>query len=339
MGELAETGSFDNERRGALGPYLDHLSASLREAGDADGPSFPPRLDLDRWEATTVEQGLRGDAGEAGGWEYLLAEGVALQAKFLVEAEQWQDDPQAQPELLEQLRAQMEQTAAIGVALQTEIQRVVDAMIVGGDMNRAKRLTNFRNKLGHLVADIAERIGAEAHARALIQAEGLVSPLKMQTASRPRIKEPEREPPKQAKFDKYANVKLATSIEVRRKRPNRARPLLVVFAVSLAAWAIFIAPRMFRTEIPELSRAELSFSPAIQQVTARPPSLYLVVDRAEWRGMTTAQRQDLTLQVGQTAEAVGYTGVNIRYDDGTTVASWTVRQGPKLVQQQPRGES
>ena len=99
----------------------------------------------------------------------------------------------------------------------------------------------------------------------------------------------------------------------------------------MVAWAVFIAPRLWKSEVPRLSQEDLAFSPAIQAVTARPPSLYLVVDRAAWEGMASGERQDLVLQVGQTAEAAGYTGVNVRLGDGTTVGQWSIMQGAKLI--------
>ena len=154
MSELAETGSVGVGRRDALSPYLDYLSASMGAANSEEGrtePNFPPRLDLDRWEVSALEQGLSAEDPAAEAWETLLAEGVALQAKFLVETEQVGNDDALQPELREQVQDQLIQTAAIGLALQVEIQRAVDAMILGGQMNQAKKLTQFRNKLGQMV--------------------------------------------------------------------------------------------------------------------------------------------------------------------------------------------
>jgi hypothetical protein len=323
-----------SERRTALAPYVHHLAQICEppaESVDAAHPAVVPSLDLDGWERKALGRALEATAGAQDAWETLLAEGVAVQSKFLAETSCLQGDQPLPPDMWEKLRNQMTQTAAIGLALMEEIQRVVDAMILGGDMGQAKKLTGFRNKIGQVVSQAKEQVGTKAYEHAEALAAEMVMPLEQQPQAKRRLEEPDEGPPQQIKLNRHAGAPLGTILEAKEAR-SRIRPLATVFVVALAAWCILVAPRFFRAELPVLTPQDLPLPPEVQEVIARPPSLFLVVDGAAWGRMPRESREALVQQVGRIAEEAGYVGVQFRNAKGTSVARWSLARGASLIE-------
>jgi hypothetical protein len=333
MSQTVEVASREAERRIALAPYVDFLISSV-----GTNPESPPEgisnsgLELERWEMDAVMKGAHGARSGGNGWEALLAEGVALHAKFLSETDRMETEEPLPPEQWEQIRTQLIWTGAIALALMEELQRAVDAMVLSGGMKQAKKLSSFRNKLSRLSGQIEERVGEKAFRQAAALAGELVAPAEPLTPVPPRLQEQDEGPPLPARFERHTSAGAVQHVEVVEKRPAKAKPLLIAFATVLVLWMVIVAPRLFKSEIPTLTRDEVAFSPAIKSVIARPPSLYLVVDGAAWEGMPTDQREDLVRQVGKTAEDAGYSGVNLRLDAGGTVGQWSATRGVQLFE-------
>lgn len=325
-----ETGVRAQDRRSALAPYLERLGHPEPGPGRPPDGNPEPAIVLGNWEQSVVRAALEAGPEAHRGWETLLAEGVALQSKFLAEVDQLEGA--VAPEVEERLKQQILHSAAIGLALSRELQREIDSMVLTGNVAQAKKLTLFRNKVRQLISQIRERVGADGFVLAEALAEEMITAVESaEPKPKPlaeRIADREERPHQPIKLDSRHRT---GRILHRDARHSRLKPLLIVFGVAVAAWAILILPRGFKPELPELTAQDLSFAPAVREVTARPPSLFLVVDAAAWEGMPAEGREELVRQIGAKAEEAGYSGAHLRLKSGTTVAQWSRLQGVKLV--------
>ena len=323
-----DTGVGIEERRTALAPYLELLGRLEQQPEQPAEVDFPPALALGNWEQNAVRAALAAGPEAQRSWESLLAEGVALQTKYFAEVERLQAEAPPLPEADEKLRQQVLHTLAIGLALMQEIQREIDTMVLAGNVPQAKKLTVFRNKLGQLIAQMKERVGDDGCVLAQALALDMVTPVE-RVKPKPAAERAEEQPLQPMKLE--TRHRPMGQILTKQETQNRLKPLLIVLAVVVAAWMVLILPRAFVPSIPELTDQELAFSPAIREVIARPPSLFLVMDGAAWRQMSPEQRDALVRQVGETAGAAGYSGAHLRLPDGTTVAQWSRARGVTLV--------
>jgi hypothetical protein len=331
-----EPGVGIDERRTALAPYLARLVRPDGEVESPGGDGSPPPVVLGKWEREAVRAALASGDEAQRGWEVLLAEGVALQTKYLAEIDQLAEAQPLAPEPEAELRQRVLHSLAIGLALMQELQRQVDAMVLAGEVEQARKLTGFRNRLGQLVTQMKERVGDDGIAVAEAVAAQMVTPVepKKKSLAERLVEAEDDQAPQPARLEARQRP-LGRMLE-REQRRGHLKPLLIVLAAAVAVWTILIFPRALTPSIPELTGQDLAFSPAILEVIARPPSLFLVVDGGQWNRMTEHQRAELVRQIGETVEAAGYSGAQLRLDDGTTLAQWSETRGVKLV---PRGLS
>jgi hypothetical protein len=325
-----------DERRIALAPYLEQLTAPLH-----------PAIALEPWERSALAEALDPHHGNGDRWPALLAESLAFQSKYLSETDEMERQEYTSPESMKKHRERLTIDAAIGLALMEEIQRVIDATILSGKMGQAKRFTGFRNKLAQTVKTIKERISREAYEDAENMYHEMLAPLEKieqeQAGSlpmlvinpnevyqpRPRpLREPDEEPPKPIKLNRYANLKLGHAVE---EQPNHSKRLLLLLGAAVLVWSILILPRMLREPIPHLAMPDLPHSAAILKVETRPPSLYVVVDGDSWNALPSDERLGWVKAVGQAAAAAGYTGASFRTEEGASVAQWLKQRGARLL--------
>jgi hypothetical protein len=323
--------SSARERKNALAPILDRL-ALLRDEGQGEGLDalgFPPDFTLDPWEERALNQALGEEGNSERDWRSLLAEGIAFQALYFSHSDRSEEAESADDE--ETGREQRIRTAAIGLALMEELQRVIDEALLAGKMDEARRLTGFRNRLAQIAARIRVEVGTEGFQRAESLSVQMVTPFDLlKTPKKDEPKEDEHKPRKAVRFEGRTNYRLGRPVKVERR--SHLKTLLVVLAASILAWSILILPRSWRPTLPVLTHQDLAFSPAIREITARPPSLFLVVDGPEWSRMPAARREELVRQVAESAEAAGYTGAHFRTGGGLGVALWTRLNGVGLIE-------
>jgi hypothetical protein len=331
-----------HERQTALAPYLERLA--MPEEGPA---ALHPAIALDPWERSVLEEALDTDHANGDRWPALLAESVAFQSKYLSETDEMEREEFTSPASLQQQGELWTINAAIGLALMEDIQRVIDATILAGNMGQAKRLTAFRHKVAQIVKTIKGRISAEAYLDAESMHHEMLAHQEQRDQRTPgrlpmldvhqdeanqpppsALKEPDLGPPKPIKLNRYANRKLGHEIEI---KPDYSKKMLLLLGVAALAWAILILPRMLEEPLAVLTLPDLPQTGAIQEVNARPPSLYVVVDSDGWRAMPSEQRTQWIEEVGQAASAAGYTGVNVRTGEGASVAQWLKQKGARLL--------
>jgi hypothetical protein len=330
-----EVKTCQEERHAVLGPYLHQLEVMTR-SGDTDGSSEIElgfrSLHLDSWETEILRKALARPAAEPNGdWCSLLAEGVAFQSKFLAEISTLKAGEDIDPEQLVEINSRLMTDAGIGLALMTELQSVIDSMVGRGEIEQAKKLSGFRNKIGHSVTKIKERIGKSAFEAAEVISGGLAEQVAEPAPAAPRPMTLEAEPDVLRDLRDLPDGRVHTTRSVEPQTRSQLRPLLLTLAALLLIWGVFVLPRARPEPLPVLTSADLPRSAAIASVTARPPSLYVEVESRAWRGMTEPDRRQLVEKVGAAAKAAGYRGARLSTSKGQTVARWLEQRGTWLA--------
>jgi hypothetical protein len=324
------TESLEGMRQEALAGYLEQMSL-IRDS--ADGPAAvalifgPHRLELDRWETAVLERALA-DPDDAEGWTTLLAEGLAFQAKHLVDSEA--DGDAATPEQEGAIRDQQLTNAAIGLSLLEETQRAINTMVLSGALDQAKKFSTFRNKIGHTVSTLKDSLGPEDYERAETMAQEMVPELEQQPSAA-RSDEPLRFDDLPATGTGSDSRRVARARRVKKRPVNRTRPLLLVFAGLAVVWLVIAVPRLTHRPLPVLQSQDLPAHEAIDGISARPPSLYVDLDVKAWNGLSRGQRLELIDEIGSVAAGAGYTGAQFRVAERGTVGRWLEHRGAELT--------
>jgi len=332
-----EVKTCQEERQAALGPYL-HQLGMLTRAGNSHGDSEIElgiqSLRLDSWETRILRKALAPLEDEpALEWYSLLAEGVAFQSKYLAEIKTLKDDEQIDPEQQIEINSRLMADAGIGLALMQELQAAVESMVGRGEIEQAKKLTAFRNKIGHSVTQIKERIGKSAFEAAHVISGGMAEQVEQVEQPMPSPHRPltlQAEPDVLKELRDFPDPRAQATRIADPEARNHARPLLLTFAALLLIWGVFVLPRVRHEPLPVLTSADMPRSLAIASVTARPPSLFIEVESRAWKGMSDQDRRQLVEKVGAAAKAAGYRGAQFTTARGRTVASWLEQRGAWL---------
>ena len=321
-------------RHDALMPFLDQLGAG----GEIGGPEVAAtiavggyELELGDWERSVLSKAEPGANGGSAVRTRLLAEGLAFQAKCHRLEERFEKGPMPAPHELDRFLDGLVTDAAVGLALQKELQREIDRMVCSGRLSHAKSLTGFRNKIVHFSSGLKIRIGKDAFGRAEERAECLVTPPEKTEVLRPALLEEQAEAPTPYK----ARTEYAPARPVKSVSPHRTKRLFYVLCVVTAIYGAVIIP-IFRThEPPALTLTELGGIRAVQSVEARPPSLYVTMDAHDWNAMSSAERREVLQQMADIADAVDYFGIHVRTSDGAPVGEWLKKTGVRLYATTP----
>jgi hypothetical protein len=228
-------------------------------------------------------------------------------------------------------------------------------MVVTGGMDQAKRLTQFRRRLTECLTAAGKALGEEA----LKEAEGIAGSSASAQAPAERIRLiPDKAPEKERDREKDS-VQALLDLEDQLLRREQAReswqpeasapaPEPVVSArvggsnvIRLALIALLIAAVGFlvlrstggpppSTVMNALDRSSFAAT-CIRDVVSRPPSLFVQVDKDLWNVLPKPERVALVEQIGQKADAAGYTGAALRTAQGTIVGQWLKSSGARLV--------
>lgn len=333
------------DRQQFLMPYLERLAAL---DGHAESPGVPSRINIgsrsvlvEAWERGVVLGLLKGGDVETG-WPGLLAHGVALQVKSLSDLERLGRDTAEDEQA--GIRDELTIDAAFAMAMMAEMQWAIDRLVVVGEIDPARKLTRFRNKLGHQVAELRETLGEQG----LEQAECLAAELRAEAeralAEANGAGEGEARAPNALwSLERHLDQRGETPtrrpgvVVSRRSRLKRRRslvlPLTVVLVVSVAAWVVLVLrPALSRVELPVFNLADFREVPVVTEVLAKPPALYVKVDEREWRALSDEQRRRAVMAIGQRIAPAEYTGANLTDSKGRTVARWLKHAGVKLVE-------
>ncbi len=351
-----------DERHEALKPYLEKLAAVGKSNADAEAPLRinvgGDSFHIDPWERDALLQSLEGPQQRGTQrWRTLLAQGVALQAKTLSDIHKLEQGGDAAG-LGEALRLD----ATIAFALLEELQRAVDQAVVAGEMEHARRLTQFRNKLSRCLDAVESRLQPADFQTARELSEELVAlpdhrkPRRARAAKQP---EPAKTPAVEqdaARIEALVKLEQQLDEQLRRKQraaaPEpalpRARPapaptpaprggmrriVWLVLAGLVAVWlGMVVWPQYRQSRLPVFSTDDFRDTPAVTHVVARPPSLFLTVDEDAWTAMDPTERNDLMQALGRRLSVAGYSGAHVKSSAGRTVGQWLKQSGAKVIE-------
>jgi hypothetical protein len=109
--------------------------------------------------------------------------------------------------------------------------------------------------------------------------------------------------------------------------------MLYVLAGLLVFLALMTIPRLNAPEIPpELTLKRFSHLEAVRRISARRPSLYVVLDGSAWQAATPDEKSRLLEEIGQIADQAGYNGMRARTQGAGTVGQWLKKTGVRVIQ-------
>lgn len=345
------------QRQRALSPHLEQFrqwSSQIQDPNDV--PHFAELagrpMDLGCWERAVLKQtyGPRRPDRRAFG---LMAEGVAYQCRCLHVLGLFTYGPMPSPEELPQFLDQLVDDVAVGMALTDELQWKIDAMISDGHLADAKPVTDFRNKILQCLKDLQARVGAAELEQAQRRVESFVAPESRlgQATHDDRPSAPaflEEQEPEAHTWVAYGEGKPEPEPEPKPEPPPpvpevtvpvpdrrvaavpRLRQLLYVLAALALVYLAVALPRGGERALPRLKLEQFSHVEAVHRITARPPSLYVILHPDRWRELTPAERRELVTEVGRVAEGAGYSGAHLRISGGASVGQWLRKGGVKL---------
>jgi hypothetical protein len=133
---------------------------------------------------------------------------------------------------------------------------------------------------------------------------------------------PPRRPPEPAE---------ATPVQpVEAKPGGRIKPLLLALAALLVLYGVVMLPRLGTRKLPVLTLDQFSHLEMVRRITARPPSMFVVLDRQRWQAASPDERRELLQEMGRIAGEAGYSGIHARTRDGVPVGEWMKKTGVQL---------
>jgi hypothetical protein len=290
-------------------------------------------VDLGAWEKSVLRESRT--AATLDDRTDLVVDGLAFQAKCRELVDRVDRAPLPDPEQRLQLVETMVSDAAVGLALQQQLQHEVNDLIRVGRTAEAKTLTAFRNRIVRTSSRLAEILKGDLARQAAELAE--------QMTPEPRIRpRPDCAPAAEAPAGAPRAV----------KRPARAQPpagpaprslplrwLLPLLAV-LAGVALWLnADVVLRPPaVAALTVADFAAVEGVQAVTARPPGLYVTLDDVGWDGLGEAEQRRRIEALARIGEPVGYRALHVRASSGRAIGRWDERSGAQLIRR-PAGAS
>jgi hypothetical protein len=320
----------------AVGERQEVLAPLLAQLGFGDDPKetvdeIPSEfcvgehiVELDSWERSSLRKFPEGEDAKGRPWPALLAEGIAFKTKCLEQAGRMEENGATSPEQRAGSIDALITDAAIGIALVEEIQLSIDGLVRDAETGVAKRLTELRKAIFQDVTAIRDSIGREASAKAERKAEAMMLPGLQQGV--PAFYEEDSERPDRGR----ATGRMIYRATVEQHK-SKVIPLLIALAFSAIAWIAIDEKRPRYTPPPELTLDQFSYLPSVQSVQARPPSLYVTLDRSRWQEMPTRDRRAVLNEISRIAGHFGYVGVHVRTSDGATVGRWSGDKGVTLL--------
>ena len=309
-----------------LKPVLDRLNPGRGSQIPAALVSGDTRIEVPSWLREVM---LKPDP-EQEAWILAATEGFAFWVKRRLTLPRSRGEQKAPPALADSVRGSLTTDAAIGLALQVELQRGINRLVCGGHHQMAKQLSELSNGIDQELKALETLLGGIPFQKATKLSEKLVRP----EEQAPLLEESEEEAPRQ--FKKASpRVHMISSQEVKRSR----RPMIlgIIFGVCVVGWITFLLTRPQRVEHPILTSSDLIGVRALDSVTARPPSLFVQMDADIWRRMKIEDRRQALEKMGSVAAQAGYSGVFAHTPEGAAVGQWLRKSGIQLIQPSSQG--
>lgn len=351
-----------------LAPFVEPIAAAIEHhAEDSESGlvvAFDGReLEIDSWSRQVVAEVLDATDGTRLS-AYRIVEALALRAKIHEDLQRCKIlasvaspgadfeaalVPDAGDEEREAERAQrapdhlqeeLTRDAALGLAILAEIQKVIDATVVSGNIQLAKSLTGFRPPFHHAVNDVRELLNEHESSLATQMSETLVRTPEDIELPRVRRKKKRRRKDNFAEFEDGARevVEEAPKVEKPSSSRRRTRAMVFLFVALVGIWGALLVPRLLKERLPELEARDFGYRGIVQKVIARPPSLYVTIDTQSWDRLSERERVQMVEDFAFDLSKAGYSGARFATPNGHTVARWLKARGAELVKEEKAEE-
>ena len=323
---------LDPRRVHALEPFYGKLMELLAQHRDMEAPSqvniAEDGLYISKWERDLTLVVLEeGGAGQPG-WVPRVADAVAVQAKCLVDLDRLAMARSIRPELLHTVRQDLVMAEALGKALAVELQKVIDGMVVSGEMGTAKKLSQLRNRLKSRTDMLRDVLDKEETERAAELAEEFVSIPSDALLPDP----PNRKRRRRRHREREPHVVIHSSPIAR--EASRVKTYAAILLTLVAAWTgLVLWPMYSQPTLDQLTLRDFRNISEVQAVKARAPSLFVTIDGKRWDEMGQNEREFVVDATSRIAVDSGYTGVVFSTNDGRQVAQWLVKTGKRIFPQ------
>lgn len=338
----------DPQRERALNPYLEKLRAWNEAGSDAAELNRPARIRVGEravtirpWERARIREAFGADERAAPAWASLLAQGVALLTKSMVDVEQLRRDPHLPLETMYRLQAELMLDTAIGMALLRETQDAIDQLVFSGDVEQAKQLSEFRHKLARVVNEIKRLLSASEQEQAASLSGSPAAKLSRPgSGSQDALErlagalEAAEDRPTGWSAIRKRRRHIPTSVVMPVRVPNRTEVLGVLLFLTLAAWVMFVRVPAELVERPrQLTRWATSRPDLFERFEARPPSLFVTLAPGAWESLARTDRREILKNLAAVAKDSGYRGVHVRTGEGRPVGRWLEVSGFAEIEQ------
>jgi len=364
------TAEQDPNRLRALEPYLQRLRRWNDESGEQDGTIERAArirvgertLSVGAWERIQIQAAFREELSATRDAARLMALAIALLTKSFVDVERFTANERSSATDFYALQAELMLDSAIGASLLQETQTLVDALVIAGKVEEAKKVSEFRHKLHGVVSEvkkiIADSEAALAEELALrtpkpaVSVDGTLDRLAREVADeverierRKRSQKRSGGPREEPESNGTLLAPALFSARSRKRRTNgngerlplvppfdRTKALAAILAVLILAWVSLVeVPRHFESEPPAAPALEASHPNLFEELQSRPPSLYVTVRSIPWSMLGEAERRSAVERAGRDAAERGYRGVVFRTQAGRPVAQWLSASGVRLI--------
>lgn len=223
---------------------------------------------------------------------------------------------------------EIKRDAALARALLSELQRVIDASVVGGNMKAARQLNQFKPNLHHALNDLRELLDADERRETEELATSVI--VFPEDAQLPDIKPPKKKQRRQEASDDIA-MTMKPSLPLTAYDKRRVRMMVLAFSGLCLLWLALTVPRLMREEMRAFTAEDFHHIRGVHAVVARPPSLFVTLDAGVWASLKDRDRKQLIDDIAFDVQRAGYSGARFTTQNGTTVAQWLRARGTEMV--------
>jgi hypothetical protein len=300
---------------------------------------------LDEWDRAVLRDHPSGTDAQGRPWPGLVSQGLAFQMRY-IERVAFFDGAEVPESEYAKVEGHLVIDGAIGITLLDDLQWAINRLIREGQVQVARRLTDFRNAVNQNVSRVRSYAGAETFARSEAAADELSDGQVQQLW--PEIPPEAEEDEEQAPARAPKSAPSMQRFKMRRKETAKPLPpppssdaedssssrllsLTAALILSGMIWS-FMSPRDGRfVPPPTLTQQDFVDVPSISRVEARPPSLYVTFSAHQWQEMGELARWRAIEQIGTIATDAGYNGAHMRTSEGETVGQWSKHRGVKTI--------
>ncbi|RMG48789.1 MAG: hypothetical protein D6718_01025 [Acidobacteria bacterium] len=313
--------SITKPRHEVLAPFHAQLAALLQQHGNRTGPLEiqvrKRQMTLTPWQKGALAAALAGGRPPASGLARIVADGIALQAKALSDLDRFERSPLPTAEERDRQLAELLYDAALGLALNAEIRRAVEALRKEGRSGLAGNLTRIAGSVAALIKQIEPHLGAEATqvARRLAaeleidHPAGIDGDLAIPAAAGPASVPGGAAPRRVAGAGRAA-------------RSFAVRQIAVAFAAVAGVAAVAVGAFVFLSGPPDVPLDRAARMPGVLSLAGDPPAAVVTLDPSRWDQLSDAKRTGLVFGIASVLKRNGYREIEFRLPDGGTVARW-----------------